>query len=34
LPRYYVFRAGTVLSAPLTPIFFIAVARYHANLNA
>ncbi|MFM0694277.1 putative MFS family arabinose efflux permease [Paraburkholderia sp. GV068] len=34
LPRYYVFRAGTVLSALLTPIFFIAAARYHVNLTA
>ncbi len=34
LPRYYVLRAGAVLSALLTPIFFIAAARYHVNLTA
>ncbi|PRX36374.1 putative MFS family arabinose efflux permease [Paraburkholderia sp. BL18I3N2] len=34
LPRRYVFRSGTILSALFAPFFFIAAARHYANLTA
>jgi MFS family permease len=34
LPRRYVFRSGTVLSALFAPFFFIAAARHYVSLPA